>query len=197
MGEKKDVQKCSSIAPSPLRTRDWYSIIMVLIMFTVISVLDIFGLPLLGMQLPRVFQQWRMRACRTLLHDEENHSCTLFSSICISVLVSIVTRNRIARQHIYLISFTMTTSQKFKFERVTSNSFHTNNSPLLTTSVKLGPHDARFVFVMRYASWFAHRVYEKMCLIWVYEVWSKSKVNFNFFQKIFIYSSISILSPSK
>ncbi len=33
--------------------------------------------------------------------------------------------------------------------------------------VKLGPHDAWFVFVMRHASWFAHLVYEKMCLIWV------------------------------
>ncbi len=34
-------------------------------------------------------------------------------------------------------------------------------------SLKLGPHYAWFVFVMRHASWFAHRVYEKMCLIWV------------------------------
>ncbi len=36
-----------------------------------------------------------------------------------------------------------------------------------TIYVKLGPHDAWFVFVMRHASWFSHRVYEKMCLIWV------------------------------
>ncbi len=33
--------------------------------------------------------------------------------------------------------------------------------------LKLGPHDAWFVFMMHHASWFAHRVYEKMCLIWV------------------------------
>ncbi len=32
--------------------------------------------------------------------------------------------------------------------------------------VKLGQYDAWFVFVMRHASWFTHRVYEKMCLIW-------------------------------
>ncbi len=31
--------------------------------------------------------------------------------------------------------------------------------------IKLGPHDAWFVFVMRHASWFAHRVCKKMCLI--------------------------------
>ncbi len=36
--------------------------------------------------------------------------------------------------------------------------------------LKLGPHDAWFVFVMHEASWFAHRVYEKMCLIWVESV---------------------------
>ncbi len=33
--------------------------------------------------------------------------------------------------------------------------------------LKLGPHDVWFVFIMRHASWFAHRMYEKMCLIWV------------------------------
>ncbi len=33
--------------------------------------------------------------------------------------------------------------------------------------IKLGPHDVWFVFVMRHVSWFTHRVYEKMCLIWV------------------------------
>ncbi len=33
--------------------------------------------------------------------------------------------------------------------------------------IKLGPHDAWFVFGMHHASWFVHRVYEKMCLIWV------------------------------
>ncbi len=31
--------------------------------------------------------------------------------------------------------------------------------------LKLGPHDALFVFVMRHVSWFAHCVYEKICLI--------------------------------
>ncbi len=34
-------------------------------------------------------------------------------------------------------------------------------------TLKLGPHDAWFVFMMRHVSWFAHRVYEKMCIIWV------------------------------
>ncbi len=34
-------------------------------------------------------------------------------------------------------------------------------------TIKLGPHNVWFVFVMRHTSWFAHRVYEKMCLIWV------------------------------
>ncbi len=33
-------------------------------------------------------------------------------------------------------------------------------------SLKLDPHSAWFIFLMRHASWFAHRVYEKMCLIW-------------------------------
>ncbi len=33
--------------------------------------------------------------------------------------------------------------------------------------LKLGPHDAWFIFVMRHAPLFAHRAYEKMCLIWV------------------------------
>ncbi len=37
----------------------------------------------------------------------------------------------------------------------------------MCTPFKLGPHDAWFIFVMRHASWFAHRVYKKMCLIWV------------------------------
>ncbi len=34
-------------------------------------------------------------------------------------------------------------------------------------SLKLGPHDVWFVFVMHHASWIAHRMYEKICLIWV------------------------------
>ncbi len=35
------------------------------------------------------------------------------------------------------------------------------------TSIKLGPHDVRYVFVMRHASWFTHRVHEEICVIWV------------------------------
>ncbi len=43
----------------------------------------------------------------------------------------------------------------------------TKLSTFLRWCLKLGPHDAWFVFAMRYALWFAHHMYEKMCLIWV------------------------------
>ncbi len=33
--------------------------------------------------------------------------------------------------------------------------------------LKLGPHDEWYVFVMCDASWFAHHVYEEICVIWV------------------------------
>ncbi len=33
--------------------------------------------------------------------------------------------------------------------------------------LKLGPQDAWFVFMMLHVSWFAHCVYEKICIIWV------------------------------
>ncbi len=81
-----------------------------------------------GMRLLRwLFSQPRMCASGILLCDWEHHSHTLFLSMRTSELASILTRNRIEPQHIDLVSF-LTTSQKFKFERVNSNSFHMNHS---------------------------------------------------------------------
>ncbi len=70
-----------------------------------------------------------MQTSGILLRNEEQHSRTLFSSMCMYVLASILSRNRIEPQYVDLVSFPVTTSQKFKFERVTSNSFHVNRSP--------------------------------------------------------------------
>ncbi len=58
----------------------------------------------------------------------------LFSSMRMFMLVSILTRNRIEPQHVDLVSFPVTTLQKFKFERVILISFHANHTPLQTTS---------------------------------------------------------------
>ncbi len=33
-------------------------------------------------------------------------------------------------------------------------------------SLKLGPHDVWYMFVMCDPSWFVHRVYEEICVIW-------------------------------
>ncbi len=53
------------------------------------------------------------------------------------MFVSILTRNRTEPQHVDLGSSPAATSQKFKYERVTSKSFHDNHSPSQITSDNL------------------------------------------------------------
>ncbi len=101
-----------------------------LIVFTTISILDIFGQSLLGNAATEALSAAKNAYQQNIVAWLR----TLSSSMFMSVVTSILTRNRIEPQHVDLISFPLTTSRKFKFERVTSDSFHTNCYHLQTTN---------------------------------------------------------------
>ncbi len=140
---------------------------MASIVFTIISILNIFLDNYLSvMQLPRLFPQQKLYASRILLCNWEHHSHTLFSSVCTSVLASILMKNRIELQHIDLIFFPVTTSRKFKFEGVTSNSFYTDHSPFQTSDNHMS-HETRINHVKLIILHLQGSSLVLICLAWI------------------------------
>ncbi len=120
----------SSVAPSFLTIRDRSTIVTASITFTIISLLDIFGQPLLGNEAAEALPAAKNACQRNIVTQAR----TLFLySVFMNAYVFVdeySNKKQNWMQQVHLVSFPTMASQTFKFVSLSSNSFHTNHSPL-------------------------------------------------------------------
>ncbi len=126
------MQKLSAMASNSLTIRDCSSFMMASIVFTIISMLDVFCLSLLHNAAANALSAAKNVCQQSIVVLPRTSFPYSIFIICMSVLASTITRNRIRPQIIDLISFpTTTSSRKFKFDKM---KFHADPPPLQTTT---------------------------------------------------------------